>query len=189
MVQIFQICWETSYFCIIKLKVGVWGSFGSVWMMLKIVGVKITRKRCQKFIHKLPKALNPGKPNSCGPGVRVQKSPLFQKILYSVYELQMTWDLQIWSKMVCFWFKNCQKWKKWCLTLLSGRAKFFPWFSDVFFQQIGQGEVPEKTEQPHIFRFFSYCLMSRPPKSKNRTQFGAKMQAVEFCIHFFHAYI
>ena len=55
-------------------------------------------------------------------------------------------------------------------------------------KNIGQGEVPKITEQPHISIIFLTCHISWLPESKNRTEFEAKMQAVEFRVHCFHAY-
>jgi hypothetical protein len=40
--------------------------------------------------------------------------------------------------------------------------------------------LPDITEQPYISIFFPKYHTSRPPKSKNRTEFGAKLQAGEF---------
>ena len=40
--------------------------------------------------------------------------------------------------------------------------------------------LPDITEQPHTFIFSPKCHISRPPKSKTRTEFGAKLLAVEF---------
>jgi len=46
--------------------------------------------------------------------------------------------------------------------------------SEIFFV------LPGITEQPHISIFSPKCHISRPPKSTNRTEFGAKLQAVDF---------
>jgi hypothetical protein len=40
--------------------------------------------------------------------------------------------------------------------------------------------LPDITEQPYISIFSPKYHTSRPPKSKNRLEFGAKLQAVEF---------